>query len=392
MELSAEQERARTSVLQWYRNTNRTKPYFFLNGCAGTGKSSCITAAVESVKGMVLFAAPTAKAALVMARKGCNGAQTIHSLIYKPKGNGGNRLSLDKMQSELKTLDPETDRAKQLDKEIKKALSGVKPIFSLNLDSVLKEASLLVIDEISMVSSDIMEDLLSFGVPILVQGDLWQLPPIGGKNYFKDIPPNFTLTQIHRQAADSPVIYLATLAREGKRFPLGYHGDSLVTDDKDQVDALGHEQIIVGKNVTRQLTNQKVRLVRGFEGDFPNRGETVICRQNKRELGLVNGDVFTVDSYDAINNNRGIIGVSNSELKTRVVCHAEYWMGKEPSPWDKHKYECFDYSYAITAHSAQGSEYESVYMIDQSRFFRGMENAWRYTAASRAVKRLTALV
>lgn len=390
-ELSPEQERGRSAVLQWFRNPNRTKQWFFLNGSAGTGKSSCTVATIESIKGKVLFAAPTAKAALVMSRKGCQGAQTIHSLIYKPKGVGGNKAAIHKMEAELKTLDPNTDKARLLAKELKKLLEGVKPMFSLNLDSALREASLLVVDEVSMVDHFTMQDLLSFNIPILVQGDLWQLPPIGGKNFFKDIPADYTLTQIHRQAADSPVIHLATLARDKKPIPLGNYGDSFVTNDKSKVDALSHDQIIVGKNTTRHATNEKVRMLRGFIGEMPNPGETVICKNNNRELGLTNGDIFKVDSFDIISNNVGIIGVTNEELSTRVICHTQYFVGKEPDPWEKKKRECFSFGYCATAHACQGSEYPSVYMVDQSRYFPGIQSLWKYTGISRASDRITIL-
>ena len=56
---------------------------FRLFGYAGTGKSTLARHLAENVEGLVVFAAFTGKAALVMRSKGCVGARTIHSLIYR---------------------------------------------------------------------------------------------------------------------------------------------------------------------------------------------------------------------------------------------------------------------------------------------------------------------
>src|SRR5438309_239041 len=60
---------------------------FRLFGYAGTGKTTLAKHLAQGVNGKVLFAAFTGKAALVMRRKGCEEASTIHSLIYKPLDN-----------------------------------------------------------------------------------------------------------------------------------------------------------------------------------------------------------------------------------------------------------------------------------------------------------------
>ena len=65
-----------------------TPPLFRLFGYAGTGKTTLAKHLAEDVDGKVLFAAFTGKAALVMRRKGCDGASTIHSLIYRARESG----------------------------------------------------------------------------------------------------------------------------------------------------------------------------------------------------------------------------------------------------------------------------------------------------------------
>lgn len=388
--LSAEQERARTAFLQWFHSSHKTRPYFFLTGGGGRGKTFTTKSIIDSLKGNILLATPTGKSALVLAKATGRAVQTIHSLIYRPQGTGGERDKIEKIQEELKILDPNSDKAKQLNRELKKLLSGVKPLFSLNLESPLQHAKLLVVDEVSMVDESTIQDLLSFNVPLLVLGDPYQLPPVMAKSFFKTSEADFCLTEIHRQAKESPIIYLAELARQGMPLAVGQYGTSKVTRDVSPSEALEYDQIIVGKNETRHLTNNKVRTLLMYEGEYPNVGERVICKRNNSKLGLLNGDQFTVTKYNQITENTGIIGVRNDDLSTAVQCHSEYFVGKEPPPWDIKKCESFQYSYAITCHSAQGSGFGSVFVLDQSRVFgREIAPKWLYTAISRSIDRVT---
>jgi exodeoxyribonuclease V len=387
-ELSPDQERGRTAILNWLNSPNR-KPWFFLNGSAGTGKTTCIRALLDSVRGNVLLAALTGKAALVMSRATGRPAQTLHSLIYQPKGTGGDKASIEKLTEQLKALDPLSEMAKKLDKDLKKLMSGVKPIFTLNPDSALKNAKLLVIDEISMCPLDVMQDVLSFGVPVLVQGDTFQLPPVAAKDAFKLSDADFTLTQIHRQAAESPIIRLATMAREGKRLPLGEYGICKVVKEVSPEEALSHDQILCGTHEMRIATNRKARAVMGFEGD-PKPGERMICRRNNSKLGLLNGDQFIVQSYNPISKGTAIIGLANEALETRVTCHREHdHVKKNIDPWLISKYECTEWAICVTVHSSQGSQWDSVYVVDESRKFRQDASRHLYTALTRAQTRLT---
>ena len=57
-----------------------------------------------------------------------------------------------------------------------------------------------------MVDEDLGRDLLSFGKPVLVLGDPAQLPPVKGGGFFTEAEPDVMLTEVHRQAADNPII------------------------------------------------------------------------------------------------------------------------------------------------------------------------------------------
>src|SRR5687768_10905167 len=61
---------------------------FRLFGYAGTGKTTLARHLAEGIEGTVKYAAFTGKAALVMRSRGCDGASTLHSLIYRAKESG----------------------------------------------------------------------------------------------------------------------------------------------------------------------------------------------------------------------------------------------------------------------------------------------------------------
>ena len=61
---------------------------FRLFGYAGTGKTTLARHIADEADGEVKFAAFTGKAASVMRGKGCRGASTIHSLIYRARESG----------------------------------------------------------------------------------------------------------------------------------------------------------------------------------------------------------------------------------------------------------------------------------------------------------------
>jgi ATP-dependent exoDNAse (exonuclease V) alpha subunit len=84
----------------------------------------------------------------------------------------------------------------------------------------LADVALFVIDECSMVDEEIGKDLLSFGVPVLVLGDPAQLPPVKGGGFFTEADPDVMLTEIHRQAAENPIVRMATTIREGGRLEI----------------------------------------------------------------------------------------------------------------------------------------------------------------------------
>ena len=119
-----------------------------------------------------------------------------------------------------------------------------RPTFVLNSEGPVRDADLIVLDEVSMVNETMAADLMSFGKPILVLGDPGQLPPIKGEGAFTQAVPDVMLTEIHRQAEGSAIIRLATMAREGKFIPFGTYSDSVFKMHKSD---LGPEGFVAGR-------------------------------------------------------------------------------------------------------------------------------------------------
>src|SRR5262245_49300652 len=88
---SPHQDNALQAVAAWLDarpGDSHTPQVFRLFGYAGTGKTTLARHIAEGIDGKVLFAAFTGKAASVMRSKGCEGASTIHSLIYRTRESG----------------------------------------------------------------------------------------------------------------------------------------------------------------------------------------------------------------------------------------------------------------------------------------------------------------
>ena len=239
---------------------------FRLFGYAGTGKTTLATHLAEHVDGEVKFAAFTGKAASVMRGKGCRGASTIHSLIYRARESG---------------------------EEV--------PNFDLWDEAPASKAELIIIDECSMVDAELGRDLLSFGVPLLVLGDPAQLPPIQGGGFFTEAEPDVMLTEVHRQAEGDPIIRLSMDIRAGEYLEPGRYGETevIAKADLDPQRVLEADQVLVGRNATRRAYNIRMRERRGFEDTMPSAGDKLVCLRNNRKKGLFNGGLWTVKERGA---------------------------------------------------------------------------------------------
>jgi len=361
------QKEALKAVDRWYHEyvTSRkpSKQVFYCAGYAGTGKSTLARHFAESVNNCA-FGAYTGKAALVMRKNGCEGARTIHSMIYIADQN--------KKTGEV--------------------------TWHLNRQSFLNDVDLVIIDECSMVDESLAKDLLSFRKPILVLGDPGQLPPVNGAGFFTNRTPDIMLTEIHRQAKDNPIIHLATIIRNGKLPALGQYGQSVISNKMTTSDLMNADQVLVGRNITRENFNNKIRKLKGFDPDFPVIGDKLICLQNDKDLGILNGEMFELKEILKTKNtdksnffNFRLISQDNEERDSFLVkVHKSFFLDDIPVPnWKVLKgTQSFNYAYAITAHKSQGSQWNNVFILDESWCFGEDRWKWLYTSVTRASEKI----
>ncbi len=411
-ELTPDQQDAEALIEEWF--FHHGTQIFVLCGYAGTGKTFLIDHTVRKL-GLVagksaVFVAPTGKAASVLLRSG-TPAGTVHSLIYTREED----IEVDENGEIVSERFLRFVRKEKIDPEIK----------------------LIVVDETSMVSDEVLRDLLSYGVKCLFSGDPAQLPPVGGSNTLLSMPC-VTLTQIVRQEKDNPIVRIASMARAGKLLPFGSYGDNVEILPKNSLTPqqrrrlfLEADQIIVGTNRTRENLNREIRSYLGISASavLPVEGEKLICTLNnwsktldeRGEFHLVNGIIGVCR-----NVKEGEDGLASLDFKADFLSHTVEDLPFDTGVFETGKYyhgygdkACylqngalvhennfemlkrfkikredtvcrFEFAYAVTCHKAQGSEYDFVVVFDESRIFDDGAR-WLYTAITRAKKKLVIL-
>ncbi len=338
MELTDQQKRALYHLVSGVRNGLKQQT---LGGYAGTGKTTLIKYLTQffPTYGVCAY---TGKAANVL-RKKTIPATTIHSRIYVPHFDNG------VVYFDLAT-DPGCDG--------------------------------FIVDEASMVSQEIYSDLKSFDRPMIYVGDHGQLEPIGSDfNLMRQ--PDFTLEEIHRNAGD--IAKFAEHLRRGfsSRGFRPSDGSVELVSRTTVEDYLDVDQVICAYNKTRVQVNNEVRTALGHEG-LINVGERIMCLRNNRKQGLFNGMQGTViklyrgrrgGHYMDFEFDGNIIeGIKYDTKQFGRESYDQFFGDDSPNP--------FDYAYCITAHKAQGDEWERVLVIEQ-KCRKWDHRRWAYTAASR---------
>ncbi len=412
VQLTADQERAKNLIAEWFFNGGEAK--FVLAGYAGTGKTFLINYVVKHVLGLkagseAAFVSPTGKAATVLAQGG-TVAGTVHSLIY---------------------IRDEDDFDVDEDGEV---IQAERKLSFHKRESIDEKIRLIIIDEASMISEGVLRDLLSYGVKCLFCGDRAQLPPVNGECRLLE-NPDVELTEIVRQAKGDPIIRVATMAREGKHIPYGNYGENVSVIPLRRLQGLERkrillraDQIICGRNKTRSNLNAEYRDYLGIAREclLPQDGEKLICTLNNWEkpldkserFHLVNGVIGRAQNvqehYDYLLSLSfkadGIGDEITAVADTGVFVTGEYahLYGDQAAKLVNGEivHECnrtllrklkvaemetisrFEFAYAITCHKAQGSEFDSVVVFDESWLFGDDKFRWLYTAITRAKKRL----
>jgi exodeoxyribonuclease-5 len=369
------QASAIAAIVDWHKAIEHGGPReFYLAGYAGTGKSTTANEALEVLRDKcgvrcIETGAFTGKAAHVLRKKGVAGARTIHSMIYSPQE------------------DAETGEMR----------------FVLAIDGPASLADLIVLDECSMVGEQMADDLRSFGKPILVMGDPGQLPPVAGAGAFTNRKPDVFLTEIHRQAEGSPILRIATWARQGKPVPTGDYGDGVeVRDLTRETQPLVYRQDsqpICGVHRVRWVYTQRIRQRLGYAGPLPQKGERIICCKNDHNRGLFNGALGeAMDDAKRMEDSAHVklsarmddLPVPIKDIEVHPYLFAQHFTGPCQRPRFRGAIE-FDWGYILTCHKSQGSEWPHVTVIDDSASFREDRAKWLYTAVTRASSGLALL-
>jgi exodeoxyribonuclease-5 len=251
-----------------------------------------------------------------------------------------------------------------------------------------------------MISTELYDDLCSFNIKLLFVGDPGQLEPVGDNPNLMKVC-DFTLSKIHRQAEDSPIIVFATRIRLGNLL-IPRPSDSATTttssvtvQPKELNGALltGVNQLIVARNTTRKTFNDRFRQYYKYPAQTIVPGDKLICLRNNASFAVFNGMILFVHSI--VNESASYWNVKFRDEFGLVFNHIiPVWKDPFRRELAKHEncpkiYAHFDYGYAITCHKSQGSEWDRVLVYDEFMPPKiWCMKRWRYTAVTRASKEL----
>lgn len=388
-----------------FKSTYFREPELFdvrIGGYAGTGKTFLLAHLRKDIKAIfphchVAFVTFTGKAASVLENKlMLNGARydedyvgTIHGMIYRADTQWDPVLKMNVIKG-----------WKKRDKE------------------ELDWYHLIIIDEASMVSGSIWKDLHKYDKPLIAVGDHGQLTPIGDAAFSLMTNPDYTLTEIQRQALNSPIIALSKFIRENGHIPFNfpqYNQDVFkMSWRQPQAKHIWNNKVVYGNdlmilapfNRTRTTLNKFVRDKQNFKQKTPYPGERIICLKNNHMAGIMNGMIGTVvwvmpedyGLYRITVQMDGFVNPHECLVSTSCFGQANYpdvhQVDKTQKRYATEKgfssIDYFDFGYASSVHKSQGSEWDRVIFFEQKTKFWNDDEFTRllYTAVTRASKKL----
>lgn len=351
-----------------------------VSGGPGTGKTTLlrsISALFQAQGRRLLLAAPTGRAARRLSEVTHRKASTIHRLL------GYNFTDMGFMHNRNNPLD----------------------------------ADAVIIDEASMIDTDLMYHLLS-AVPLsarlILVGDVFQLPSVGPGNVLADLIdsdsiPVFYLNKIFRQELESAIVVNAHKVRQGE--PPDFPDTTTVDDltdfyfleqsDPDRVaarivelccqelpanlglDPVNDIQVLTpmhkGAVGTINLNNLLQKVLNRPNDDMKpgavgfQIGDKVMHLRNNYQKEVYNGDIGIVTGID---NQKTELAVN---YDGRTVCY-------EFDELDE-----MTMAYAISIHKSQGSEYPAVVVPLMTQHYVLLQRNLLYTAMTRG-KRLVVLI
>lgn len=237
--LNDEQSAALESILTFLAGPEQ---FFVLSGGAGTGKTFCIRELPNRVKGRFIYTAPTNKATKVLR-------ESVTTKEYKP---------------ECRTIYSLLGLRLEANGEVKELTAPEDPID-------LSQYKAVIVDEGSMVNENLRKFIHqtadTFGVKFIFMGDPAQLPPVGElRSPIWRIKEGAQLTRVMRH--DNQILELATRLRAVVDHPAP---SCSLRDNHDDVQG-------VWKLSEKEFTDSL--LVGAMEGEFssPNRAKAIAWR------------------------------------------------------------------------------------------------------------------
>lgn len=296
-----------------------------VNGYAGTGKTTALSAIINSLASMHIksvLLAPTGRAAKVMSASSGRAAFTIHKHIYRQKSVGADGYGQF-------TLSPN---------KAKNTLFVVDEVSLIGIDAVEKQGTA------AFGTGNLLEDLVTFvrngeDCRLILVGDAAQLPPVGldaSPALSRDYMDGFggvrycELTTVVRQAAESSILNNATMLRE---IISSSYGDE--TFDNIVLSAAP------GTDVERVSGGELIECLTDAYGQYGEDEVVILCRSNKRairyNLGvrntvqfkedrLVRGDKLMIvkNCYQFVENMEGMDYIANGDIaKLLGISHFE---------------------------------------------------------------------
>ena len=343
--------------------------------------------------------APTNKAASVLRNRGVP-ATTIHRILYTPVYDPeyekiAEWLAGQGDRPEVEGLtDTALDRAKasyEANKSIPAALAAAGLRGSDFITGWKRREEPLdigFVDESSMLDTKQFEDLSEIFPTLLLFGDPAQLPPVQstGGMVFESLPAPrvLTLSRVHRQDADNPILDLAHALADPQ---LDFYGFERMVEEAAQRD----ERVVMAQRVEAGLMARspalvwrnatRIRLIHAFRAAFgaPEdellEGEPLICdgielpmKHRKKRLdlearGLIKGAhvIYLGPGRKPGFSRLHVIGAEDPQVSAASIVKIEKEGEEEPFiPFAARMGATFLHGAAVTIHKAQGSQWDTV--------------------------------
>lgn len=266
------------------------------------------------------------------------------------------------------------------------------------------ETDVLVIDESSMIDAPLLLALLKStpnNTKVIFVGDVDQLPSVGPGQILRDfiesnVIPVTRLTEIFRQAADSPIITCAYAVNRGEMPELISKPD-LEYKEFEKDEGVLKETIEIAKKLYQENDIFDVQILipmyKGTVGidevnkhlqNHLNKGKPTV-KVDHYEIRLGDKVIQTKNDYQK--------GIYNGDVGVVTFCSREiikvHFQGEENEvEYKPEEFNTLQLSYAVTVHRAQGSEYKYAVIPVALSHGRMLQKNLLYTAITRSKKKL----